>query len=99
MSERGEVEVLLPLARKPATAQEREQLLTTALEQARSLVHPLGGRVLGVTTVARAVDPMTMATALRVTFMVEAPESAFPKRSSFQVNGFVTRTDEPDKQA
>jgi hypothetical protein len=89
VSERGEVAVLLPLARKPVTAQERQELLTAAVDAARELVHPLGGRVLGVTKVARAVDPATMATALRVTFMVEAPESAFPHRSSFQVDGIA----------
>jgi hypothetical protein len=99
VSERGEVEVLLPLARKPATAQEREGLVRTALDEAQRLVHPVGGRVLGLTKVARAVDPMTMATALRMTFMVEAPENVFPKRSSFQVNGFATRTAEPGEPA
>lgn len=91
MSERGEVEVLLPLARKPVTALERQELLTAALDAARALVYPLGGAVLGVTKVARAVDPMTLTTAIRVTFMVEAPESAFPKRSSFQVDGLADR--------
>jgi hypothetical protein len=46
MSERGEVEVLLPLNRIPTKAEQKD-LLRTAFEEARKLVAPTQGRVLG----------------------------------------------------
>lgn len=91
MSERGEVEVLLPLARKPRTPSERQALLHAAQEAATRLVLPAGGRVLGVSAVGRAVNPITMEQALRVRFAVMAPEHALPHTSSFQVSGLADR--------
>lgn len=79
MSERGEVEVLLPVERPPATRRERVELSRIALAEARRLVAGVGGRVLGVSKIARAVDPSTGQLAIKVRFAVEAPESMWQR--------------------
>lgn len=76
MSERTEVEVLMPLNRPPANEIERRQIIRDAFASARALVKP--GRVLGLTSVARCEHQLTGAPALKVRFAVEAPESIQP---------------------
>lgn len=78
MSERTEVEVLMPLNRAPATEIERRQVIRDAFKAAGDLVKP--GRVLGLTGVARCEHQMTGGPALKVRFAVEAPESIQPRR-------------------
>lgn len=77
MSERGEVEVLLPVSRPLETRAEKADLLHAAFEEAFNLVKPTGGRVLGMVKIARARDPLTDELAYRVTFAVQAPEKYF----------------------
>lgn len=79
MSERGEVGVLMPLNRRP-TRPEQALLKAAAFASARKLVAPTGGRVLGLTKVALAINPETGQEALRMTFAVEAPEQSFARR-------------------
>lgn len=78
MSERTEVEVLLPLNRPPANELERRQIIKDAFASARDLVKP--GRVLGLIGVVRCEHALTGEPALKVRFAVEAPESIQPKR-------------------
>lgn len=78
MSERTEVEVLLPLARRPENDLERRELIRTAFQSARDLVKP--GRVLGLVGMTSAVHADTGAPVLKVRFAVEAPESIQPQR-------------------
>lgn len=80
MSERTEVEVVLPLERVPSRV-EHKMLLKVAFGEARHLVAP--GRVLGVTSVARAVHAETGGLAMKVRFAVEAPESIQHERRTF----------------
>lgn len=77
-AERGEVGVLMPLNRRPSKA-EQALLRSAAFASARKLVAPTGGRVLGLTKVALAINPETGQEALRMTFAVEAPEQAFAR--------------------
>lgn len=79
MSERTEVEVLLPLDRWPDRS-EIVMLRRIAFDEAKRLVHP--GRVLGLISVARAVNPATSDLAMKVRFAVEAPEAIQPHRTS-----------------
>lgn len=72
MSERTEVEVLFPLARKP-DALEQRLIIRQAFDQAADLVKP--GRVLGLIGITPAVHQETGAPAVKVRFAVEAPES------------------------
>ncbi len=76
MSERGEVEVMLPLERTPSQTEHLE-LMRVAFAEARKLVGTVGGRVLGVAKVARCEDLFTGHPAMRVTFAVDAPESTW----------------------
>lgn len=78
MSERTEVEVLLPLARAPRNELERKQLIRTAFDSAAELVKP--GRVLGLVGMTSAVNVTTGGPALKVRFAVEAPEAIQPQR-------------------
>lgn len=78
MSERTEVEVVLPLARAPRNELERRELIRTAFRSANDLVKP--GRVLGLVNVAASVHAGTGGPALKVRFAVEAPESIQPTR-------------------
>ncbi len=77
-AERGEVGVLMPLERRP-NKREQAELRSMAFAAARRLVAPTGGRVLGLTKVALAINPETGQEALRMTFAVEAPEQAFAR--------------------
>jgi hypothetical protein len=81
VSERGELEVFLPLERIPTRA-ENQRLLHLAFAEARRLCRQVGGRVLGLSTVARAETPDGQM-ALRARFAVEAPEGTFHRRKSF----------------
>lgn len=83
MSERTEVEVLLPLDRWPDRG-EVVMLRRIAFDEARRLVNP--GRVLGLVSVARAVNPETNGLAMKVRFAVEAPESIQPQNTSFSTS-------------
>lgn len=76
MSERGEVEVMCPLERTPSR-DERRAIMAVAFGEARRLVDTVGGRVLGVTKVARCEEKLTGHPAVRVTFAVDAPESTW----------------------
>lgn len=78
MSERTEVEVLLPLARAPKNDLERRELVRTAFQSAADLVKP--GRVLGLVGMTSAVNRETGGPALKVRFAVEAPEAIQPHR-------------------
>lgn len=80
MSERTEVEVLLPLERQPSKSEMR-LLLKMAFQEAKQLVGL--GRVLGVTSVIAAVHAETGSPALKVRLAVEAPEQIQPHRSTF----------------
>lgn len=80
MSERTEVEVLLPLERQP-TPDEMKHLLAIAFGEAKRLVAP--GRVLGMTKTLGSVHVETGKPALKVRFAVEAPEVIQPQRRSF----------------
>lgn len=80
MSERGEVEVLMPLNRMPDKTETR-QLAHDALIEARKLVAPTGGRVLGFVSLIRAEDPITSQPALKFRFAVKAPEHNFSNKS------------------
>jgi hypothetical protein len=79
VSERTEVEVLLPLERQP-TPDELKHLLEIAFGEAKRLVGP--GRVLGVTKTLGAVHAETGKPALKVRFAVEAPELLQPHRNT-----------------
>lgn len=81
MSERGEVEVLLPLDRVP-TKKEQKDLLRIAFAEARKIVKPTGGRVLGLSAIIRAENPITSQLALKVRFAVEAPEDNFKQAAN-----------------
>lgn len=83
MSERTEVEVLLPLTRQP-TDSEKRLLLRSAFREAAKLVAP--GRVLGLVSVIAAVHAETGAPAIKVRFAVEAPEQIQPRRNTFSTN-------------
>lgn len=72
MSERTEVIVELPLARRP-TNEEGHELLKQAFGEAKKLVGP--GRVLGIVSRAVGVHRLTDQPTLVVKFAVEAPES------------------------
>lgn len=78
MSERTEVEVLLPLARAPKNDLERRELIRTAFQSASDLVKP--GRVLGLVGMTSAVNQETGGPVLKVRFAVEAPEAMQPQR-------------------
>jgi hypothetical protein len=78
VSERTEVEVLVPLNRAPADEAERRQIVRDAFKSAGDLVRP--GRVLGLVSVARAEHHLTGSPALKIRFAVEAPESIQPQR-------------------
>jgi hypothetical protein len=77
MSERTEVIVELPLARRP-TPNEGRALLKQAFGEAKKLVGP--GRVLGITSRAFGVHRLTDQPTLIVKFAVDAPESIQPQR-------------------
>lgn len=78
MSERTEVVVEMPLARRP-TPDEGRALIKQAFGEAKKLVGP--GRVLGITSRAFGVHRITDQPTLIVKFAVEAPESLQPKRN------------------
>lgn len=77
MSERGKLEVLVPVSRWPETRREQREVSALALAEARRLAGSVGGRLLGVSKRARAVHPVTGEGAVKVTFVVEAPESTW----------------------
>ena len=79
MSERGEVEVFMALDRAPNEIESRE-LIDTAWQEAKKLVAPTKGRVLGLSKIIRAEEPITGQLALKVRFAVEAPEHNFVAR-------------------
>lgn len=81
MSERTEVETLVPLHHWPTTSNERSQVVKAAFDAATELVKP--GRVLGLISMTRSQHIETGAPALEVRFAVEAPESIQPQRTSF----------------
>jgi hypothetical protein len=74
MSERQEVEVLIPLERVP-TRFENRQLLHLAFAEAKRLVAPHRGKVLGLKSVARA-SIADGHLAMRTRFEVLVPEAA-----------------------
>ena len=76
MSERGQVEVLLPLDREPNEVESKD-LMRMAIVEAKKLVEPTKGRVLGIVSIIRAEHPITSQLALKVRFAVEAPEHNF----------------------
>lgn len=78
MSERTEVVVEMPLARRP-TPEEGRDLLKQAFGEAKKLVGP--GRVLGIVGRAFGVHRITSQPTLIVTFAVEAPEILQPQRN------------------
>lgn len=79
MSERGEIEVLLPVARKPTRA-EHDDLVREGFAAARRLLNENGGGdVLGLVSMARAETPEG-AMALRMRIAVRAPERNFTRR-------------------
>lgn len=82
-AERGEIEVLVPLARIP-TPEEVKGLLHIAWGSALELVTKVGGRVIGVKSVARATAG-DGSEAMRVMFEVEAPESTWHARKTHAV--------------
>jgi hypothetical protein len=82
MSERGEIEVLLPVDHTP-NRQEQATLRKMGFAEANRLAASVGGRVVGLSKVARAVEPTTGQQALRLTFAVDAPESTWYRRSFF----------------
>lgn len=77
MSERTEVVVELPLARRP-TPEEGRDLLKQAFGEAKQLVGP--GRVLGIVSRGIGVHRLTSQPTLIVKFAVEAPEAIQPER-------------------
>lgn len=72
MSERTEVVVEMPLARRPSSAEAR-QLAKQAFGEAKRLVGP--GRVLGIVSRGVGIHRLTGSPALIFKFAVEAPES------------------------
>lgn len=83
MSERTEVEVLMPLHRMPDPL-ERRQLIRQAFGEANKLVHP--GKVLGLVGITAAVHQQTGAPALKIRFAVHAPEAIQPQRKSHAIS-------------
>lgn len=81
MSERTTVETLVPLHHWPRTRKERAEVVKAAFDAASELVKP--GRVLGLLSTARAQHALTGAPALKMRFVVEAPESIQPQRTTF----------------
>lgn len=81
MSERTQVETIVPLNHWPTTRQERDQIAKESYDAAVRLVHP--GRVLSLLTTIRAVDPITQRPAIKMRWAVEAPESIQHQRSTF----------------
>lgn len=77
MSERTEVVVEMPLARRP-TQDEGRELMRQAFGEAKKLVGP--GRVLGIISRAFGTHRLSSQPTLIVTFAVEAPESLQPQR-------------------
>lgn len=84
MSERGEIEVLVPLAYEPS-GNEMKALTKMAFTEARRLLQPTGGHVVGLAKIARAIAPHGDM-ALRYTFAAVAPEQTWHQRQSFAVN-------------
>lgn len=80
MSERTQVETLVPLHHWPTTPREREQVAKAGYDAAMELVRP--GRVLGLLSTTRAVHVETNMPALKMRWAVEAPESIQPNRRS-----------------
>lgn len=78
MSERGEVEVLVPVTR-PASPQEQKELVRVAFSEAHKLVAPQGGRILGLVSVARG-ESVLGEQALKVRFAAEAPEGNWERK-------------------
>lgn len=72
VSERTEVEVLIPVDRVP-TREEQKDLMRIALDTAKNLVGQHGGRVVGLRSVARA-QSLTSELALKCRYVVEVPE-------------------------
>lgn len=81
MSERTEVETLVPLHHWPRTPEERSEVVKAAFDAASDLVKP--GRVLGLVSMARSEHTLTGGPALKVRFAVDAPESIQPQRTTF----------------
>jgi hypothetical protein len=73
MSERTEVEVLVPLEHRPVDEAERKMVLRAAMKSCRELLGP--GRILGLVSVASCEHELTGQPAARFRFAVEAPES------------------------
>lgn len=84
MSEQGEVEVLMPVTRLPQGA-EMNQLTKRAFFEAHKLIRPTGGRILGVSKIARAIAPHGEM-AVRFTFAATAPEQTWHHRNTFAVD-------------
>lgn len=78
MSERTEVVVEIPLARRP-TPEEGRDLIKQAFDSAKKFVEP--GRVLGIVSRGVGVHKLTGCPSVIVKFAVEAPESIQPKRN------------------
>lgn len=76
MSERTEVMVELPLARRPTLAEERE-IYRAGFAAARRLIAP-HGRVLGLTSQAVGVNKITAEPTIFLKFAVLAPEAIQP---------------------
>lgn len=79
MSERGEIEVLMPIRWTPSD-RERIALGKQAFGEARRLIPD--GRVLGISKLAFA-ETATGERALRFTFVCLAPEGTWHQRKSF----------------
>lgn len=84
MSERTEVEVLLPVDHVP-TRSEHEGLKRAGFDAAWNLVRQHGGRVLGLASIARARTARGEL-ALRMRFAVDVPESAHERPQVFTID-------------
>lgn len=87
MSERTQVEVLLPLDRPP-TQDEKRDLVAIAFDSARKLVSPHGGRVLGLSSSARA-ETLDGQLAWKFRFVVLVPEKVIDRPKAIAVDRAV----------
>lgn len=85
MSERGQIAVDVPISRYPTEA-EQSQLLLSAAQEARKLLAPYKGKLLGLADVKSVNHAETNGIALQFLFAVEAPEQVWASRKSFAVN-------------
>lgn len=82
MAETGRIESLVPLHHWPANRSEMATAVKAAFSSARTMIAAHGGRVIGLTGIARA-ETLDGQVALRATFQAEAPEAAWPAKRLF----------------